>query len=59
MVKVKPNGCIWGPEFYQYVCFSFHGNRTILDWDIANYIFDLKIQGQGHNQNQPKSNQVI
>ena len=26
MVMVKPNGRIWGPGFYRYVCFSFRGN---------------------------------
>ena len=59
MAKVKPDGHIWGLEFNQNVCFSFRGNknRTILGWDIANSIFDL--QGQGHDENRPKSNQVI
>ena len=42
MVKVKPIGHIWGPEFYRYVCFSFRGNRTTFGWDIANSIFDLE-----------------
>ena len=42
MSKVKPNGNIWGPEFNQYVCFSFHGNQTISSWDKANSIFDLE-----------------
>ena len=42
------------------VCFSFRGNRTIFGWDIANSIIDHeKNQGQGHNENRPKSNQVI
>ena len=35
-------GHIWGLEFNRYVCFSFHGNQTIVSWDIANSIFDLK-----------------
>ena len=107
MAKVKPDGHIWGLDFNRYVCFSFHGNRTILGRDIANFMFDLensrsrsspgsnpmvtfevqssidmfafcfvaigpflaeiqqipyltlKIQGQGQDENQPKSNQVI
>ena len=42
MTKVKPDGHIWGLEFNEYVCFSFHGNQTIFDWDIANSIFDLE-----------------
>ena len=59
MAKVKSDGKIWGLEFNQYVCFLFHVNGTILGWDIANCIFDLEIQGQGHNENWPKSKQVI
>ena len=59
MAKVKPDGHIWGLEFSRCVCFLFHGNRTIFGWDIANSIFDLKIQDQGHNANRPKSYQVI
>ena len=42
MSKVKPDGHIWGLEINRYVCFSFRGNRTIFDWDIANSIFDLE-----------------
>ena len=42
MAKVKPDGHIWALEFNRYVCFSFHGNRTIFGWDIANSIFDLE-----------------
>ena len=42
MVKFKPIGHIWGLEFNRYVCFSFRGNLTIFDWDIANSIFDLE-----------------
>ena len=59
MAKVKSDGKIWGLEFNQYVCFLFHVNGTILGWDIAKCIFDLEIQGQGHNENWPKSKQVI
>ena len=39
-------------KFNRYVCFSFHGNRTILAWDIANYIFDHEKSSQGHGQGQ-------
>ena len=59
MAKVKPGGHIWGHEIIQYACFSLRGNRTIFGWDIANSTFDLKNQGQGHDENQRKSNQVI
>ena len=59
MAKVKPNGHIWALEFNRYICFSFRGNRTIFGWDIANSIFDLENLGQGRDENQPKSNQVI
>ena len=59
MAKVKPDGHIWALEFYRYVCFSFRGNPTIFGWDIANSILTLKNLGQGHNENRPKSNQVI
>ena len=54
IATVKPNGHIQGLDFNQYVCFSFCGNRTIFGWDIVN-----SIQGQGHDENRPKSNQVI
>ena len=50
IAKVKPDGYIWGLKFNRYVCFSFRGNQTILGWDIANSIFDLENQGQGHGQ---------
>ena len=59
MAKVKPNDHIWALEFNRYVCFLFRGNRTIFGWDIANSIFDLENLGQGHDENRPKSNQVI
>ena len=42
MAKVKSDGHIWALEFNWYVYFSFHGNRTIFGWDIANSIFDLE-----------------
>ena len=50
MAKVKFDGHIQGLEFNQYVCFSFHGNWTIFGWVI---------EGQGHNENGPKSKQAI
>ena len=42
MAKVKSDGHIWALELNRYVCFLFHGNRTIFGWDIANSIFDLE-----------------
>ena len=59
MVKVKPDGHIWALKFNRYVCYSSRGNQAIFGWDIANYIFDQKNLGQGHNENRQKSNQVI
>ena len=59
MVKVKPGGPIWSVGFNRYVCFLFRGNPTIFGWDIANSIFDLEKSRSGHDENRPKSNQVI
>ena len=59
MVMVTHDGHIWVLEFNRYVCFSFRGNRTIFGWDIAIQYLTLKNLGQGHNENRPKSNQVI
>ena len=42
MAKVNPDGHIWGLDYNRYVCFSFRGNQTSFDWDIANSIFDLE-----------------
>ena len=56
MAKVKSDVHIWGLEFSRCVCFLFRGNRTIFGWDTY---LTLKIQGQGLDQNRPKSNQVI
>ena len=53
MTKVKPDGHIWGLEFNRCVCFTFRGNQTIFGWDIQIPSLTLKIQGQGHNENQP------
>ena len=54
-VRVKPNGRIWGPGFYRYVCFSFRGNRTIFGWDVANSIFDLE---NSRSRSQRKSTKI-
>ena len=56
MAKVKLHGHIWVLDFNLYVCFSFRDNRTILTeiWQIP--YLTLKIQGQGHDENRPKSN---
>ena len=56
MVKVKPIGHIRGLGFNLYVCFSFRGNRTTFDWDIANSIFDLK---NSRSKSWPRSNLMI
>ena len=42
MVKVKPDGHIWGLGVQSICLLSFRGNRTIFGWDVANSIFDLK-----------------
>ena len=56
MVKVKPNGHIWGLEFNRYVCFSFRGNRTNFGWDIGNFIFDLE---NSRSRSWPRSNLMV
>ena len=56
MSKVKPNGHIWGLEINRYVCFSFRGNRTIFDWDIANSLFDLE---NSRSRSCPRSNPTV
>ena len=56
MAKVKPDGHIWGLQFNRYVWFSFHGNRTISGWDIANSIFDLE---NSRSRSWPWSNPVV
>ena len=56
MAKVKPDGHIWALEFNRYVCFSFHGNRTIVGWDIANSIFDLE---NSRSRSWPRSNLMV
>ena len=38
MVKIKPDGHIWGLVFSRRVCSSLRGNQTIFGWDIANSI---------------------
>ena len=55
MVKVKLIGHIWGLEFNRYVCFSFHGNRTIFCSEIEQILYlTLKNLGQGHGQGQTR-----
>ena len=49
MAKVKSDGHIWGLDINRYVCFLFRGH----------FFIDLEIQGQSHDENRPKSNQVI
>ena len=56
MSKVKPNGHIWGLEINRYVCFSFRGNRTIFDWDIANSTFDLE---NSRSRSWPRSKPMV
>ena len=56
MSKVKPNGDIWGIEINWYVCFSFRGNRTIFDWDIANSTFDLE---NSRSRSLPRSKPMV
>ena len=56
IVKVKPDGHIWGIEFNWYVCFSFRGNPTNFGWDWANSIFDL---GNSRSKSWPKSNPMV
>ena len=56
MAKVKSDGHIWGLEFNRYVCFSFRGNGTIFDWDIANSIFDLE---NSRSRSWPRSNLMV
>ena len=56
MVKVKPIGHIWGLEFNQYICFSFHANRATFGWDMANSIFDLE---NSRSRSWPRSNLMV
>ena len=56
MAKVKTNGRIWTLEFNRYVCFLFHGNRTIFGWDIANSIFDLE---NSRSRSWPRSKPMV
>ena len=55
-VKVKYDGYIWGLVFNRYVRFSFHGNQTIFDRDIANSIFDLE---NSRSRSWPRSNLMV
>ena len=56
MAKVKSDGHIWGLEFNRYVCFLFHGNRTIFGRDIANSVFDLE---NSRSRSWPRSNPMV
>ena len=56
MVKVKSISHIWGLEFNLYVCFLFHGNRTIFGWDIANSTFDLE---NSRSRSWPRSKPMV
>ena len=57
MAKVKFDGYIWGLEFNWYVFASWQSTIILLKYN--KFHLNLKIQGQGHKENQPKSNQVI
>ena len=56
MAKVKTHGHIWALEFNWYVCYSFRGNWTIFDWDIANSIFDLE---NSRSRSWPRSKPMV
>ena len=46
MAKVKPIGHIWGLESNWYVCFSFHGNQTLIQslvWEFPFWMTDNPI----------------
>ena len=57
MAKVKSDGHISGLDFNRYVCFSFRGNGTIFDWDMANSIFDLGKNSRSRSW--PRSNLMV
>ena len=59
MTKVKSDDHIWALEFNRYACFLFGGNRTFLAEILQIPYLTLKNLGQGHDENRPKSNQVI
>ena len=56
MSKVKPDGHNWRLEINWYICFSFRGNLTIFDWDIANSIIDLE---NSRSRSWPRSNLMV
>ena len=56
MAKVKPTSHIWGLNFNQYVCFSFHCNWAILGLDIANSILALE---NSKSRSWPSSNLMV
>ena len=55
MAEVKSDSHIWGLELNQYVCFCFVASKPF--WaEIKQILYlTLKIQGQGHDENQPIS----
>ena len=59
MAKVKPNGRIWVLELNRCVYFHFAAIRPVLAEIYQIPYLTMKIQGQGHDENRPKSNQVI
>ena len=58
MAMIKSNGPIWGLEFNRCVCFLLRGNGTIFGKIYRIPYLTLKIQGQGHDENLPKSYQI-
>ena len=58
MTKVKADDHIWALEFNRYVCFRFVAIGPFFRYSIIPYL-TLKNVGQGHDENRPKSNQVI
>ena len=57
--RSNPMVTFWGLEFNRHVCFCFVAAGPILAkiWRIP--YLTLKFEGQGHDENRPKSNQVI
>ena len=59
MAKVRTDGLIWGLKFNRYICFCFMAIWPYLAEIQQIPYLTLKIQSQGQNKSQPKSNQVI
>ena len=59
MVKVKPNGHIWDSSSIDMFAFRFVAIQPYLAAIQQIPYLTLKIQGQGHDENQSKSNQVM